>query len=69
MSKNVETIAQGSEKELRESIVEAKKKLLSFRLGKNSGEFKDLSVFKKTRKSVARLFTRLNERGGRDGSK
>ncbi|MDR2077885.1 MAG: 50S ribosomal protein L29 [Rickettsiales bacterium] len=53
---------------LREKIVEAKKQLLSLRLRKSSGELKDTSVFGKTRKTIARLFTVLNKRSCGNGS-
>lgn len=41
-------------------ILELKKKLLSLRIKKSSGELKDTSVIKKTKKEVARLFTKKN---------
>lgn len=47
---------------IKKEIVESKKKLLSLRIKKSSGDLKDTSSFKKMRKSVARLFTKLNGR-------
>lgn len=47
-------------KNLKQEIVESKKKLLSLRIKKSSGDLKDTSLFKKTRKSIARSFTKLN---------
>ena len=49
---------------IKKEIVESKKKLLSLRIKKSSGDVKDTSLFKKMRKSIARLFTKLND--GRD---
>ncbi|MDR2777481.1 MAG: 50S ribosomal protein L29 [Rickettsiales bacterium] len=69
MSDNMETGGVESDSELRKAIVEAKRKLLSLRLRKNGGDLKDISIFGKTRKVVARLFTTLNGRGRRNGSK
>lgn len=48
-------------KKIQEEILESKKKLLSLRIKKSSGDVKDYSVFKKTRKNIARLFTKLNK--------
>jgi ribosomal protein L29 len=45
---------------LRGEILESKKKLLSLRIKKSSGDLKDNSIFRKTRKTIARLFTKLN---------
>lgn len=55
-------ITQESKKEIRKEIKSSKKKLLSLRMNKSSGELKDTSVFKKTKKDVARLFTKLNKK-------
>jgi ribosomal protein L29 len=52
-------------KEEREEILSLKKKLLSLRIKKSSGEAHDTSVFKKTRKAIARLFTKINEKEGK----
>ncbi|MDR2760297.1 MAG: 50S ribosomal protein L29 [Rickettsiales bacterium] len=48
-------------KETREEIKNLKKKNLSLRIKKSSGELQDTSLFKKTRKAIARLFTKLND--------
>jgi ribosomal protein L29 len=48
--------------DLKQSILDGKKKLLSLRFKKKSGDIKDTSVFRKTRKTIARLFTKLNNR-------
>lgn len=48
--------------DLKKEILESKKKLLSLRIKKSSGELKDNSVFKKTKKTIARLFTKLNNK-------
>jgi ribosomal protein L29 len=50
-----------------ENIVDLKKKLLSLRVRKSSGEVQDTSVFKKTRKEVARLYTKMNGKNGKKG--
>jgi large subunit ribosomal protein L29 len=47
---------------LREKIVETKKKLLSLRLKKSTGELEKPLEIRKTRKEVARLFTQLNKK-------
>lgn len=47
-------------KKLKEEVVELKKKLFSLRIKKSSGDLKDTSILKKTRKAVAKLFTKLN---------
>lgn len=49
------------EKNIKNEILDSKKKLLSLRIKKSSGEVKDTSVFKKTKKAIARLFTKLNK--------
>ncbi len=49
------------EKNIKNEILDSKKKLLSLRIKKSSGEVKDTSIFKKTRKVIARLFTKLNK--------
>lgn len=43
-----------------EKILELKKKLLSLRFKKSNGELADISEISKTRKEIARLFTKLN---------
>ena len=48
-------------KEIKNEILESKKKLLSLRIKKSSGELKDTSVIKKLKKNIARLFTKLNK--------
>ncbi len=53
-------MVEEDKKKMKEEIVESKKKLLSLRIKKSSGDLKDTSLFKKTRKSIARLFTKLN---------
>ena len=52
-------MSNGEEKQ---EILKAKKKLLSLRIKKSGGEVQDTSIFKKTKKSIARLFTKLNDR-------
>ena len=49
-------------KKIQEEILDSKKKLLSLRFKKSSGEIKDYSVFKKIKKNIARLFTKLNNK-------
>ncbi|MBR2141573.1 MAG: 50S ribosomal protein L29 [Rickettsiales bacterium] len=52
-----------TEKEnLKNEVLKSKKKLLSLRIKKSSGDVKDTSVFKKTRKDIARLFTKMNNK-------
>ena len=51
-----------SNSEEKQEILKAKKKLLSLRIKKSGGEVQDTSIFKKTKKSIARLFTKLNDR-------
>jgi ribosomal protein L29 len=53
-----------AEKDLREEILSSKKKLLSLRIKRSSGDLKDNSVFKKTKKRIARLFTKINNKQG-----
>ena len=48
-------------KTLREKIAEAKRKLLTLRLKKSTGELDKPYEIKKTRKEVARLFTELKK--------
>lgn len=48
------------DKEIKKEILDSKKKLLSLRIKKSSGEVQDTSLFKKTKKNIARLFTKLN---------
>ena len=48
-------------KEIRNEILESKKKLLSLRMKKSSGDLKDTSVIKKLKKEIARLFTKMNK--------
>lgn len=48
-------------KEIRNEILESKKKLLSLRIKKSSGDLKDTSVIKKLKKEIARLFTKMNK--------
>ena len=48
-------------KEIRNEILESKKKLLSLRIKKSSGDLKDTSVIKKLKKNIARLFTKMNK--------
>lgn len=45
---------------LKKEILESKKKLLSLRIKKSSGELKDTSVVSKLKKEIARLFTKMN---------
>ena len=45
---------------LKNEILESKKKLLSLRIKKSSGDLKDTSVIKKLKKEIARLFTKMN---------
>jgi ribosomal protein L29 len=52
-------------KEEKKDILNLKKKLLSLRVKKSSGEVQDTSVFKKTRKDIARLFTKTNKKEGK----
>jgi ribosomal protein L29 len=52
-------------KEEKKDILNLKKKLLSLRVKKSSGEVQDTSVFKKTRKDIARLFTKVNKKEGK----
>ena len=52
-------MSNGEEKQ---EILKAKKKLLSLRIKKSGGEVQDTSVFKKIKKNIARLFTKLNDR-------
>ena len=49
-------------KTLREKVVEAKKKLLTLRLKKSTGELDKPSEINKTKKEVARLLTELNKK-------
>jgi ribosomal protein L29 len=53
-----------SKEEIKE-VVGLKKRLLSLRIKKSSGEVQDTSVFKKTRKDIARLFTKINKKEGK----
>jgi ribosomal protein L29 len=69
MSENLNGAVAGEGVELRAKVIEAKKKLLSLRLGRSGGDLKDTSVFGKERREIARLFTKLNRRECRDGSK
>ncbi|MDR2778601.1 MAG: 50S ribosomal protein L29 [Rickettsiales bacterium] len=69
MSEKKEDFTNLSNLDLKERIVEAKKQLLSLRFRKKSGELKDVSVFRKTKKMIAKLFTILNRRGCDNGSK
>ncbi len=48
-------------KEIRNEILESKKKLLSLRIKKSSGDLKDTSAIKKLKKEIARLFTKMNK--------
>lgn len=48
-------------KEIRNEILESKKKLLSLRIKKSSGDLKDTSLIKKLKKDIARLFTKMNK--------
>ena len=48
-------------KEIRNEILESKKKLLSLRMKKSSGDLKDTSLIKKLKKDIARLFTKMNK--------
>jgi ribosomal protein L29 len=57
-----------SREDSKREILEEKKKLLTLRFRKRSGDVKDTSVFSKTRKAIARLFTQLNRRGCKNGS-
>jgi ribosomal protein L29 len=52
-----------------ENIVDLKKKLLSLRIKRSSGEAQDTSVFKKTKKGVARLYTKMNSKNKKKESK
>jgi ribosomal protein L29 len=52
-------------KEVRDNIMSLKKKLLSLRFKKSSGEVSDTSAFKETRKNIARLFTKINKKEGK----
>ena len=47
-------------KSLLEKILELKKKLFSLKFKKSSGDLRNTSEIKKTKKEVARLFTKLN---------
>jgi len=47
---------------LKEEILKSKKKLLSLRIKKSSGDLKDTSIIGKTKKSIARLFTKINNK-------
>jgi large subunit ribosomal protein L29 len=49
-------------KTLRDKIAEAKRKLLTLRLKKSSGELDKPSEINNTKKEVARLFTELNKK-------
>ena len=49
-------------KTLREKVTEAKRKLLTLRLKKSTGELDKPSEIDKTKKEVARLLTELNKK-------
>lgn len=49
-----------NKKELLDKILELKKKLVSLRFKKSSGELVNVSEIKKVKKEIARLFTKLN---------
>ena len=49
-----------SKNDLLQKIQELKKKLFSLKFKKSSGELTNVSEIKKTKKEVARLFTKLN---------
>ncbi len=53
-----------SVEEIKAKVTELQSKLSQLNLGKARTESKDTSVFSKTRKSIARLFTELNMRKG-----
>ena len=46
--------------EITNKILELKKKLLNLRIKNASGELKNIYEIKKTKKEIARLFTKLN---------
>lgn len=50
-----------SKRELLDKILELKKKLVSLRFKKSSGELTNTSEIGKVKKEIARLFTKLNE--------
>jgi ribosomal protein L29 len=49
--------------EMINDIAKLKKKVLSLRIKKSSGDLVDTSTIKKTKKEVARLFTKKNKNG------
>ena len=49
--------------EIRNTIIDLKKKLLSLRIKLANGDLKNVSEIKKTKKEIARLFTKLKKAG------
>ena len=49
--------------EIKNNILELKKKLLNLRIKKADGDLKNVSEIKKTKKEIARLFTKLKKTG------
>lgn len=47
-------------KEIKDEIIDLKKKLLNLRIKNASGDLKNVSLIKKTKKEIARLFTKVN---------
>lgn len=58
----IDEIRAMSNDEILDKIEDLKVEMYTFRLQKESGELKDTTLFRKTRRDVARLKTALRER-------
>lgn len=60
-------LAEKSKEKLLESLAFLKKELLNLRFRRSSGDISDISVFAKTRKNIARVYSELNKRNNKRG--
>jgi len=54
---SVENLSQSSVEDLHKELVDLKKQLFNLRLKKSTGQLVDTSVFRKTKKNIARVYT------------
>ena len=59
-------VVKREKKEILADILKLKKDLFNIRMNSASDKLKDLSIVKKTKKSIARLFTELNFKGNKN---
>jgi len=59
-------VVKREKKDILDDILKLKKDLFNIRMNSASDKLKDLSIVKKTKKNVARLFTELNCKGSKN---